>query len=652
MNKVERFIGAGCLALILIHLAASYFPHQRLWGLNLFYYMPSVWRWILILAGLLVLVPSVSRRINSFLSLLSQSVFGWLRKLSRYYRYILLSLSAAILFWLLRVKTYFLGDSFLRAKEINQGVTFSFTEPLDFLLHLKMAKLLGWDAFRVYAVLSVIAGAVFVFLVLILANKIAKGSKEKLLVDVIMIALGGNLLFFGYVESYTMAYVCLLAYVISSISYLQCKGSIIIPIVLFLVTASLHLSGVILLPSLIYLIFSGRTGKEGEKDKKNWLSKLLLSLGVVLLVGVGIYLLQTFDPWKKGLAYYLISPLGGSQSSYSFFSTAHLVDFINHQLLVSPVGILLLITSVIFFLGKINSKDKLVKSLSLVSICSLGYAFLIDPKLGYPRDWDLFAFSCLGYTILGIYLFLTCWRESKMEELRYVTLSLVFTSLVITLPWIYVNAAEERSVARIEHILDLDNERSAYGRENLAIYYSQKEEFEKEIIQWKKAIDISNNARYMVNLAMTYKNLGKYDLAFEELKRSVETDPMFYFTHFHLGEMYAQQGKHEEAISEYRKAIWLRPNIIQYYDNLGTLLSNLGRYKEALEVFQEGLNANPGYPNIYRNLGYTYYNLGGLDLAETYLSMYLQQLQEADDREEVLRVLRNIQQLRLENSNR
>lgn len=651
MNKAERFIGIGCLALILFHLAASYFPQQRLWGLNLLYYLPSIWRWILILGGFFILVPAINRRINSFLSHFARLAFGWLRKLNRYYRYSLISLSAAILFWLLRVRTFFLGDSFLRAREINQGASFSFTEPLDFLLHLKVSKLLGWDAFQTYAILSVVAGAIFIFLVFVLANQIAKGRKEKLLVDIIMITLGGNLLFFGYVESYTLAYVCMAAYVISSLSYLQHKVGIAVPIILFLVTTSLHLSCVILIPSLIYLILTGSELKPEEKGNKSRSSKLLLSFGVVLLAGIGIYLLHTFNPWKKGLAYYLISPLGNSQGSYSLFSFAHLIDFVNHQLLVSPVGILMLLTSVFIFSGRINLKDNLVRFLLLVSICSLGCAFLIDPKLGYPRDWDLFAFSSLGYTILGVYLFLSCWRKSKMGELRYVTLCLFFASLVATLPWIYVNAAAEKSVARIENILDLDNARSAYGRENLAIYYNQKGNFEKEIKQWKTAIDISSNARYMANLAVTYKNLGMYDLAFEELKRSVEADSMFDFTHFYLGEMLAQQGKYEEAISEYHKAIRLRPSLTQYYDNLGVLLSNLGRHQEALKIFQEGINASPGYPNIYRNMGYIYYNLGQLDLAETYLNMYLQQLPEADDKEEVFQVLRAVRQLRFEKRN-
>lgn len=58
-----------------------------------------------------------------------------------------------------------------------------------------------------------------------------------------------------------------------------------------------------------------------------------------------------------------------------------------------------------------------------------------------------------------------------------------------------------------------------------------------------------------------------------------------------------------------------------------------------------------GYPDIYRNLGYTYYNMGRLDLAGTNLKLYLQQSPEADDNEEVLRVLRDIQQLRLEKAN-
>jgi len=371
-------------------------------------------------------------------------------------------------------------------------------------------------------------------------------------------------------------------------------------------------------------------------------------VGVVVVVVVGLFLLQSYDPDKKGLSYYLISPLGKGESFYSIFSSSHLLDLINHQLLVSPVGLLILLTSVLIFSKKINYKDSMFRFLLLLSIFSLAFAFFIDPKLGYPRDWDMFAFSALGYTYLGVYIFLKSWREAKMGNLRYVTISLLFTSLISTAPWIYVNASEKKSVERFEHLLDLDKGRIGSGRENLAMYYDSRGEWEKEIQQWEKGIAVTGNARYITNLGVIYYNQQKYDLALKELERSLKADSTFASTHFYLGKIYAQTKEYEEAITEYRKAIKFGPDVTEYYDNLGALLAHQERYQEAIEVFKEGVKATPKYPSIYRNLGYSYFNLGDLISAEKYLQLYLEYSPQAEDASEVKQVLRDLSQKRLQ----
>ncbi|MGB2768137.1 MAG: hypothetical protein WBC88_00220, partial [Candidatus Zixiibacteriota bacterium] len=449
-TRAEKIISWGCLLLILTHLVASYFPSERLWGVNLLYYMPPAWRWILAICAMLILVPSINRAGGNFFTGLSRSIPSGFRRANKQYRYVFFSLIAGVLFWVLKVKTYLLGDSFLRAREIDMGARFSFTAPLDFLLHAKAAKLLSWDAFQTYAVLSVISGAVFIFLVLLLADLMGRDGKERLLVFSVIVTMGAIQLFFGYVESYSVVYMATILYVVLSLRYVKNKSGLIPPILAFLLAFSLHLFAVTLLPSLIYMALSGRKRKSGDEGRGEKLFKLILSSGIALLVAVVLFLLQRYNPEQKGLEYYLIAPLGSWEGSYSLFSLSHLLDLINHQLLISPLGLLICLTPVLAFSVKIARKDKLARFLLVLSLSTLAYALLIDPKLGYPRDWDLFAFAALGYTLLGLHVFLRYWRETKTGDLRYVTLSLLFTSLLSTVPWIYVNAAEETSVARFE----------------------------------------------------------------------------------------------------------------------------------------------------------------------------------------------------------
>ena len=106
-------------------------------------------------------------------------------------------------------------------------------------------------------------------------------------------------------------------------------------------------------------------------------------------------------------------------------------------------------------------------------VCSFAFALLVDPKLGYARDWDLFAFTGLGVTFLGLYLMLNFLRtlhktvqgrKEKVMELNHepygvwlnrMTVILFVTSLVSTLPWILVNASEGKAIARFENLLKI-----------------------------------------------------------------------------------------------------------------------------------------------------------------------------------------------------
>jgi len=644
--RAEKMICGGCLLLILIRLAASYFASERLWGVNLLHYLPPAWRWILACCAILILIPSISKACGSLFTALSRTIPSGFRGANKYHRYAFLSLAGGALFWALRVKTYLLGDSYMRAREINVGHKLSFNAPLDSLLHAKVAGLFGWDGFQAYAVFSVLAGMVFLFLVLLLGDLMAKNHEERLLIFCVIVSMGANQLFFGYVESYTLMYVAMIAYLLFSLSYLRNKNGLALPVVAFLLSVTLHLSAVILLPSLIYLALSKRPRKTGSEKTGGKFFRIVLTTGIGLMAVVGLLPLQDYSLQDEGLGYYLIFPVGTGESSYSLLSFPHLLDLINHQLLVSPVGILIFLASVLVFSREINFKEHVIGFLLILSMCSLAYSFFMDPKLGYPRDWDLFAFTALGYTLLWLHVFLRYWRAAERGHLRYITLSLLFASLISTVPWVSVNAKEEKAVTRFEHLLALDRERSAHGHEALALYYDMRGELQKEIEQWKKAIALEGNVRHINNLATAYYKQRRYDLALKELERSLEVDSTFHYTHFSLGEVLGKMGRHEEARAELREAIRLKPDAVQYYSYLGVCLASLGRHREAADVVEQALKVSPEHALLYRDLGYTYFSLENPILAEKYLRLYLERSPQAEDRADVQRSLKDLPQER------
>ena len=642
MRKLEKIIFLTCLFLVLIHAVASFFPKERLWGLNLLYYVPPFFRWLLIGFGLLILTPPVNRFIADGLAKLLALAEISLKRINKYYKYALISLASFFPFWIFKIKTHLLGDGNLRAAEILEGWKFSATEPLDFYLHAFLSSLLKLNPFTTYAILSCLAGVLFIFLILLLSNLKGDEGQEKLLVFSVLATMGANQLFFGYVESYTLMYAAFVGFILFSWYYLKGKCGFFWPGLIFLLSLSLHLSAIFLLPSVLYLSVA-KLSQEGKAKNKifPWANIIRMAL-ILLIVGGGLFILRNYDPQKTDLGSFFISPLGRNQDPYSLFSLSHLLDFLNHQLLVSPLGIPIWLVLGLFFWKKINFRKSEVVFLLVLSVCALIFGLVVDPKLGYPRDWDLFAFCGLGYTILGIYLLLNVLKESGIKKLRYITLALVSTALISTVPWIYVNATQEKAVERLTHILKLGGKRSALGHEALAYYYRNLRQKDKEIEEWEKAIALIEKPRYLKNLGAIYVEAGKYQKAAWQLEKILEKDPNDHLTHSDLGKVYVALGKKEEAKQQFQKAIELQPDNPIYYENLGFFFLNLKSYEKSKEIFKKALQIDSSYFPNYRNLGFVYANLREDKEAIRYLELYLKHKPQAKDRNYVQGLIKRL----------
>lgn len=623
--RLEKLILFCCVFLIVLHLGASFFPGIRLWGINQLHYFPLGFRLAVCAAALAVLIPGINRTLVRWLT----GAFVWVaerfRKTDRYLRYAVLSLLTGVAFWLLRVASPLLGDGYLRAGELRFERLLEITEPLDFYLHLAVYRLFGLDGLTTYAVLSCVAGAVFVFLVFLWCDLWGKGGQEKLLVFSMLITVGAVQLFFGYVESYSLMYVSLAAYALAGLRYLKRGRGFVWPCVLLALAGGFHLSAFSALPSLFYLAFvkpaDSRRTKLGSTGFVNgmWIA------GTVLAVALGMYFLMTHAPeGSRGSIF--IHPFGGEASFYSFFSLAHLLDFVNHQLLISPVGVALLPVFLISFRKRINPRDRAAGFLASVAVCSIAFALFVDPKLGYARDWDLFAFAGLGVTLLSLHLLLEAVRSGTVRKLGNLTLALAATALVSTMPWILVNAYQQKAVARLEDLLKIDHQRAAHGYETLACVFRDKGDHSTAARFWKKAIAINPNPRYFGALGNAYTRLEEYDKAIEAYKRCLEagTDfPSLPGVYSNLGNTLVRLGRYEEAVSYLKEAISLRPGQADYYFNLGNILGRAGRYAEAIPYFEMGVKLNPNNTRAYKILGITYARVGKNKEAKRYLEEYL-----------------------------
>ncbi|MGB2804561.1 MAG: tetratricopeptide repeat protein [Candidatus Zixiibacteriota bacterium] len=641
--KVGRIIILTCASLIVIHLAASFFPRLRLWGISQLHYFSLEFRIAVSVIALLILIPGVSRILAGALTGVFAWIAGKLTKVNRYLLYAVISVLSLIPFWLLRAGTPLLGDGYLRAGELKLGVLLSITEPLDYYLHLLVYRVFGLDGYTTYATLSCLAGGLFIFLILLFSHLLGKNGKERLFIFLILATMGTTQLFFGHIESYSFMYVAVLAYIFFGIRYLQGKGAFLWAGLFLLLAASFHLTALFVLPSLFYLAFAGFSAASGSKAARLKFANIVVLICVVFVIGAALHLRGTYLT-EETIGSPLIYPFGGGESYYSFFSLAHLLDFLNHQLLISPVSLVLWAVLLVLFRREINFRENVVRFLVWITACSFGFALLADPKLGYARDWDLFASCGLGVTLLGLYLTVSLLRdrpkaafapgpertahreEGAVMDLRWVTLLLVATSLASTLPWILVNASEQKAVARFESLLFIDEERGAHGYETMACYFRDKGEHEKTIGLWKNAIAINPIPRYYAVLGNAYLRVKRYDEAIEVLEKSIGMAPNrrgIQYLHRSLGVCLSAKGRYDEAISHLGIAIDLAPGRADFHYIMGNILGKAGRYEEAVPYFETTLGLNPAEINSYKLLGIAFARMGKKEEAERYLETYL-----------------------------
>jgi hypothetical protein len=599
MSRIEKAAGAGCAAVILMHLFASFFPEFRLWGLNYFLYFPPSVRYALSLMGLFFLVPSVNRAAMDCIGGFLERPKDWLLKTNRYLRYALSSLLCVPIFWLLREKTHILGDGALRATEIKKGIRLSPTEPLDVFLHSQAYQLFrswwNWDEFTTYAFLSCLAGAVFLFFALLLSKEIGQIKKGNLLVFGIVATTGGIQLFFGYVESYSFLYASVIAYLFFCVRYLKGKCSFAVPCLVYLISSSLHVSGFFLLPSLIYL-FILKNKKDVNQSEMGFDTQGMAFLFTALFVSIAeIWLLRGMasSNEKVPLTHYLIAPLGRTDVSYTLFSVSHLLDVLNEQLMIFPVGIAVWAAVLLFRRRGAVKTDKVSGFLASVALSFSVFAILVDPKLGYARDWDLFATTGIGYAVWGAYLFVRLLKSEGLKNLNYVTSVVLVSGLLCVTPWVLVNSSAEKSVQRFENLLCLDRERSGYGREILARYYQRTNKYRLAIRQYELAAQIQRHTRYLHEKATLHFTLGEYTEALEAVTQALEIDSSHVETYNSKGVILQAMGSYQEAEQAFKRGLELDPDAYQVHGNLGRLYAKMQRYREALEQLEMYLKLAP-----------------------------------------------------------
>jgi tetratricopeptide (TPR) repeat protein len=587
------------LVLVLLHMAAVYWETPHLWGVHHLYFFPRWVAWVLTIATLSLFTAPVNSRVLGFLESVCAGLGSLLHKSKRSLLFAAAGLLSVPVFWFLRTKYLLLGDGYFILDTLSQGTTLP-TEWLDGAIHLGFYRLLtaidpGIDPSLSYIILSVVCGGVFVFLILALSDLLGKTGFQKVLIFSVLATLGSIELFFGYVESYTVLLVSLTLFVLLSVRHLQNRGSLVYPLVAFIFSVGLHVLAIVLTPSFLYLVFRRRPkGNRGWVDTLTALS-MLVSIGMICVVIWKIFFHQ-----GVGFGFKRFLPLFPSaDAEFGLFSIAHLVEFANELLLISPAGIVLFILLLPYTFRSRSFKDPVLNFLLISSLGGLLLVFVYNCHWG-SADWDLMSFPGIFIASLGV-LFFIRWGRNRPNFKSY-GLILVAVSLYHTIPWILLNADGQKSVSRYQ--LTVTNDVHL----------------------------LSTEGGGMWRVARILEFAGFADRAERVLKLGIERDPQELGCYSYLGKMLFSQGRYDEAVYYLKEALRLEPDSPEVQFSLGRVYSKINRLEEAVSHLEEAREEFKGSLIFVVTLSKAYLGTGRPERAGEILEQYLANQESATAR--------------------
>ncbi len=612
---------SATIALLLLSLAvlwvSAFFPHQRLWGVNHWAYFPLWLRTCLIGLGAIVFIPIVNNRVRSFLNQTVVSVFRSLMENRKHLAYLLTVIASLVSFYLFRTRIPLLGDGFQITQSLAAGaLSVNWSQPLAIWIYLTSFNLLSGvfhlNAVGVYTLVSYLSGAIFVVFALGTSMFLSKGWSTRLFVFLALMLMGSTQLFLGYAEHYPLLFSGMLVYLFFGLKSLRGETHVSVPMAIFVLLLPLHFSSLCLFPSALFLLLLGGKRKGAFhllKSKRMWVLLLFF-----VVIGAGTILHVQKYNWY--VFSYLIPLFHGNYfgPGYTMFSLSHLLDFLNQQLLVSPLGVILLLVFLVFRPKPLAANDRSFTFLLMASLGLLLFNFVINPGLGAPRDWDLFASVGLGYTLLALYLFSRISAEMKTG---YLKLGLITVALLFTLPWVVVNAHPDLSVSRFRNLLDLDPRKSRNGHFILAGYFDGMGKTE-EVDRENRMIREKFPEVECVNEALSFLGRGELKRSYAKMSEAIRIAPDFAEAYFALGRYYVKIGDSQAAETMFLKTLRLQPDHRSTYARLGDLYAQKGELEKAKAFYVRSLRLGLADPEVFNNLAILYAQVPDLDKAARY----------------------------------
>ncbi len=507
---------------------------------------------------------------------------------------VLLALYAAAL-WLLRTRTHFLGDGMFWISGLRDGSLSAPTEPLaEAIWQASSAALRQIGAsVELLALVSIALGIVAAAVCMRIAGEITTEGGEFVTAFLLLMTMGLGQLFFGYVESYPVVAVAILAYLWAGLRSSRRSGGNLVVVLTFAIAVASHLIALYLAPSLLYRILRGEPSRLRRA--------CLVGLAVILPGAILILLGSRPEQWAHTLdlatrAARTGAAAAGTVRPYPILSLDHLLDMGNEALLVIPIPLLLLLTAAAVGKGS-GAGNNPVRTFLVLAAGSglLGFSFLVLP-VAAAQDWDLNSMLLLPTGVLGVW----AGRRLYASAGKWFRMGVVSLSLGSFLAFVLVNASATAGERRYRTLVGPHAKITDFARwyafESLAHYYRHRGDYSLAmgyvdlLLRTQPA-----NARYWGMGGEVLLGMGRYAEAIPLLEEGVRRDPQRATTRTNLGIAYSALGRYGDALNQFREAVTIDGDRPDYRHNLGVAYKNVGEPDSARAVWLEVLRRWPGY---------------------------------------------------------
>jgi tetratricopeptide (TPR) repeat protein len=545
-----------------VMLTASLFPEYRLWGVGVWAHFPIVVPFVLssivvalgFRAGAL---PLRSRNVASDLP--ANRCIAWALGIT---------IAFGLMFYLLRARAHFLGDGYLQisflAKDSILVGKRSFGEGL---VHQWVKSLLGGEgkeaALRSYQVVSIVSGVAFLGASAFFARMFFGRPLARVLFLLGMASSGYMLLFFGYVENYTLFCLSIALFTFIGIATTTGKLSrwwILMPAAL---AAFFHVLGVTLIPAALYVLIAGtRFG-----DALGGLSRTRKAASMALLVVLPATALYYFYTTSYFFRFALVSPVHTrfTIEGYTLFSWKHLADYANLLFLLVP-GVGVLVATLWRYERRALWARREFRFLSILAACTLGAAFVFEPKLGMPRDWDLFSFP--GVPLAALLYLAVLADPSRLALDARASVFAVTLGLLSLVPRAITQATPELAIKQFRQYAHLDSLKNRSGLFVLGEYYGEHGDTAAQQAV-KKERDRKFPEEDLNQLAENLFLENRISQVREVVDSVLKLNPNLSFAWLNLGRCYINQGHHDSAVSALEIADGLNPYSPMILNELG-----------------------------------------------------------------------------------